>query len=315
MYKFVIGVRAPIKHSLTFAFVQGVAFYINLKVLLPFFFDKKRYITFGILNIILLVVGTFGTTLLEDGLSPSKPKTGHTILESYYTVEALLAHSVPVFIGVFIALIAHIYLQRLQQEQAEKERVSAEKNFLIQQINPHFLFNALNNIYSLSIENNPKVSDSILQLSKMLDYSLYGNNEEFVSLKDEIAYIENLIALFKLKDDEITNIVFDYKNVNTQSKIAPMLLLPFVENAFKHGNIEDIENGNINIELSSTNHKNIDFKCYNTYNINKKTDKIGGIGITNVKRRLELLYPNNYKLTIENNEHQFKVHLKIQHNA
>jgi LytS/YehU family sensor histidine kinase len=149
----------------------------------------------------------------------------------------------------------------------------------------------------------------------MLDYSLYGNNEEFVSLKDEIAYIENLIALFKLKDDEITNIVFDYKNTNTQSKIAPMLLLPFVENAFKHGNIEDIENGNIGIELSSTNHKNIDFKCYNTFSTNKKIDKIGGIGIVNVKRRLELLYPNNYMLTIENNEHQYKVHLKIQHNA
>ncbi|CAL2080657.1 membrane protein of unknown function [Tenacibaculum sp. 190524A02b] len=227
IYKFVVGVRSPIKHTFIFALAQGVAFYANLQLLLPKFFEKKSYIVFGVFNITLLAIGAFGSKFLEDGLSPLKSSIGHAILESYYTVEALMAHSVPVFVGIFTALLSYINTQRLQQEQAEKERVSAEKNFLIQQINPHFLFNALNNIYSLSIENNPKVSNSILQLSKMLDYSLYGNNEEFVSLKDEIAYIENFIALFKLKDDTITNIIFDYKNASTEIKIAPMLLLPF----------------------------------------------------------------------------------------
>ena len=109
-----------------------------------------------------------------------------------------------------------------EAEEREKERITAEKDFLVQQINPHFLFNTLNNIYSLSIDNNPKASEAILQLSKMLDYSLYGNKKDFTSIANEIQYINNFIGLFKLKDEEINNIFFTYK-VASNIKIAPMM--------------------------------------------------------------------------------------------
>jgi len=308
MYQFVIGVKSPIKHSFTFVIAQLIAFYINLNVLLPRFFDKKQFSWYGLLNILLIVIGAISATLIEDGLPYSKTN-GHTVFDSYYTIESHMAHSVPVFIGVFTAFVLYTYNQQLKREEREKERITAEKNFLVQQINPHFLFNTLNNIYSLTLDNNPKGSEAVMQLSKMLDYSLYGNRQEYVALKNEIQYIQNFIDLFKLKDDSLTNIHFESTNTNLNFLIAPMLLLPFVENAFKHGDIETDE-GIIKIEVKTRGNQ-LEFSCVNSFSEIKKVDKVGGIGISNVKRRLELLYSENHGLTIEKKNGIYTVILKI----
>ena len=302
MYKYAVEIDEPIAHTFSFAILQLLVFYINLSVLLPKFFDAKRFVVFGVINSVLIVVFSFGNTILEDGLPQNS-------VENYNTFEALLAHSVPVFIGIFTAFVLYTYNQQLEREEKEKERIIAEKNFLVQQINPHFLFNTLNNIYSLTLENNPKGSEAVMQLSKMLDYSLYGNQQEYVTLKNEIQYIDNFIDLFKLKDDSLTNINFNCTNINSGFLIAPMLLLPFVENAFKHGNIETNE-GNINVNIV-TKENTLEFSCENSFSEIKKVDKVGGIGINNVKRRLELLYPECHQLTIEKNNGLYKVLLKI----
>lgn len=307
LFSFIIEIENPLKHTAIFFSIQFAVFYINSKVLFPFFLDVKKYVFFILSNSVLIILAAFINTFLEEGLE-------EILSGSYDIFETLMAHSVPAFIGVFVALILHNYYQELKREEKEKKRILAEKNFLIQQINPHFLFNTLNNIYSLTIDNNPKGSEAILQLSKMLDYSLYGNKEEYVSLVSEIIYIINFIDLFKLKDDAINTISFDYEQLDEKSKIAPMLLLPFVENAFKHGNIEDTINGYVRIEVSS-NEKEINFSCISSFVEGKTVDKVGGIGIKNVTRRLMLLYPQRHSLKITSTNQEYIVSLKIKTNG
>ncbi len=307
-YEYLLTTKAAIIHTASFIFHQLIAFYINLYFLLPKLYQKHRYTFFIFYNSILVIGSSLLHTYIETFFSHNNEGSNHSI-----KLEPLLAHALPSLLAVFGAFILYAYSKRKQQEQKELEILKAEKKFLIQQINPHFLFNTLNNIYSLTLENNPKASEALLHLSKMLDYSLYGNKNEFVPLTNEVLYIKNFIALFKLKDDEIQNIIFNCENTSPSSTIAPLLLLPFVENAFKHGNIEDLKNGRINIRISSNNNE-IEFHCSNTYCKNKSVDGVGGIGITNVSRRLELLYPKQHTLTIFDENQIYNVVLKIYPN-
>ncbi len=153
-----------------------------------------------------------------------------------------------------------------------------------------------------------------MQLSKMLDYSLYVMKEGRVRLKDEIGYINNFIALFMLKDSTMTNIAFDYSGANPNQKIAPLLLIPFVENAFKHGDVVDVKNGFVKIKIQTENDYLL-FDCVNSYQKKQNVDKTGGIGIANVSRRLELLYPEQHWLKIEEGGNVFTVSLKIKANG
>ncbi|WP_159025712.1 sensor histidine kinase [Aquimarina sp. Aq78] len=217
----------------------------------------------------------------------------------------------PIILAIFISFLFYSFSEQKKREEKEILLTKAEKNFLVSQINPHFLFNILNNIYTLSLTNDNKSSKAIMQLSKMLDYSLYGSKKKTVSLKEEIHYILNLIELFKLKDDAIEAINFDYSKVNQSYMIAPMLLIPFVENTFKHGNIEDTKNGFIDI-LLTTEANNITFKVKNSYKPKKSVDASSGIGILNVKRRLELIYPNKHELEINKQKEFYNVNLIIR---
>ncbi len=220
----------------------------------------------------------------------------------------------PVLLAIFISFLFYNFSELKKREEKETLLAKAEKDFLISQINPHFLFNTLNNIYSLSVFNNAQSSSAIMQLSKMLDYSLYGSKKELVSLHEEIQHINNFIGLFKLKDDGIETITFDFVKANKTLKIAPMLLIPFVENAFKHGNVEDVKNGYIEIDLY-TKQEQVIFKIKNSYRPKKSVDESSGIGIINVKRRLELLYPNKHQLHIEQKENDYIINLSITTNT
>ena len=302
-------------HIASFVGTQIIAFYVNLYLLIPKLYQRHQYAFFGLSNFILIVVSSILNGIIEHALPGVHHSEESSIkgAEKVVDIEPLLAHSMPCLLAIFFAFLLFAYWQRKAQEEKELSIITAEKNFLIQQINPHFLFNTLNNIYSLTINNDPKGSQAILQLSKMLDYSLYGNKSETVSLQKEVQYIQNFIELFKLKDDQFDNISFAYTIVNTEDQIAPMLLLPFVENAFKHGNIEDTTFGKITIWLQS-NEKEIEFKCANTYLKDKKVDHVGGIGISNVKRRLQLLYPQQHQLAIDIKHDIYSVSLKLLKN-
>ncbi len=192
--------------------------------------------------------------------------------------------------------------------QAEKS--DTELKLLKSQINPHFLFNALNNIYSLTVTKSDHAPDLLLKLSSMLRYVLYEGNDNRVPLASEIKYIEDYITLQKLKDDEISNIEFTNEG-DIDYFIPPMLLIPFVENAFKHSKVEDLVNGWIKINLQVKDTKQLIFSVENSLPSELETDKTGGIGIDNVRRRLELLYGDNCTLEITDTNDSFHVHLNI----
>ncbi|WP_344927956.1 sensor histidine kinase [Aquimarina addita] len=216
------------------------------------------------------------------------------------------------FLAITFGMTMRITRDSFRRRQQEKE---AELKLLKAQLNPHFLFNTLNNLYGLSVVKSDKLPDLMLKLSDLLRYSLYDTKEVLVPLEKEIKYLENYISLEKIRLEEKTNIQFT-KSGNLSSKnIAPMLLIVFVENAFKH--LGTLKDGNSKVIISLQEIDNtIRFRCSNTIEKLEPKDEIlergkTGIGLQNAKKRLLLIYPDKHQLSIEENENHFTVQLIV----
>jgi two-component system, LytTR family, sensor kinase len=179
----------------------------------------------------------------------------------------------------------------------ENEKLSAELAFLKSQINPHFLFNTLNNIYSLAYQQSDKTPAAILKLSEIMRYMLYESNDDKVDLSKEIRYLENYIELQRLRFKNQTFVNLKICGDAGNQKLMPLVLISFVENAFKHG-VADDESHPINISISIEPFR-LKFTVDNKVN-NLNKDETGGIGLINVKRRLDLFYKDHYKLIVNN---------------
>jgi len=194
--------------------------------------------------------------------------------------------------------------------ELKSENLDTELKFLRSQINPHFLFNALNNIYSLALSNSAQTADYLVKLSDMLRYNIYESVSKRVRLSKEVDYIKNFISLQKLKDQEYDNVKVNLEDFDGDLLIEPMLLIPFVENSFKHSKIED-EQGWIHLSLS-TGSKSLNFEIGNSKPQSPhRKDTASGVGLENVRRRLRLLYPDRHLLEITDNEESFNVKLNI----
>jgi two-component system LytT family sensor kinase len=222
-----------------------------------------------------------------------------------------------IFIIVFGLSIAYFFLKEWARVekfriQLEAVQLDTEIKFLKSQVNPHFLFNTLNNLFSMAQKKgNEDLADGISKLSGMMRYMIYESNEENVPLKKEIEYLENCIVLNRLRyaDNEV-KVVFNYPEQTEGILVAPMLFIPFVENAFKHG-VAIGRSSEIDISISVAN-KQLIFSCENTiYNVKKMDDEKSGIGLENVKRRLALLYPGKYGLFIKIDDNKYIVDLGI----
>lgn len=239
---------------------------------------------------------------------PPLSKSMPFILMSVYVVVTL-ASAFKLLQNSYITLKKHKTLENkfLQTQLVLKEE---ELKFLKMQIHPHFLFNTLNTLYGFALKKADETPEMILKLSNLLDYILYQINKPFVSLKDEIAHIEDYISLEKMRFHNSLKIDLNTNNAEDSLKIAPMLLMPFVENSFKHGTIVD---GFLKIYINIISTPNdIEFDISNTHKSQKQITE--GIGLKNIKKRLEMLYPNRYNLQIDNSNDSFKVVLKLQTN-
>jgi LytS/YehU family sensor histidine kinase len=192
---------------------------------------------------------------------------------------------------------------------AEAEKASAELSFLKAQINPHFLFNTLNNIYSLAVTNSSNTAESIMKLSNIMRYVTDDVTEDFVSLQSEVACIEDYIDLQRLRLGGKTKIYFNITGSIAQQKIAPLLIMTFVENVFKYGVSKQHESA-IDISLRVAD-DTIIFMCVNPVFERKENIERTGIGIANTKKRLEQLYPGRHILNINNHNNQFRVVLTL----
>ncbi len=216
---------------------------------------------------------------------------------------------------IFIS-IKHLYgyeIKRRKDLELIKEKSESELKVLKAQLNPHFLFNTLNNIYSLSIENSPKTPESIAKLSEMLDHVLYRSEGSIVPLSGEIDLIKNYIELEQLRYDERLKLELLIK-VDQEFRIPPLILLSLVENAFKHGAAKDSGSPEINIEISNTNSQ-LTFEISNTVTGELPDDIVESIGLSNIRKQLDLIYGEAYNFNISTEANKFIVLLNINNAA
>lgn len=289
----------------------------------PRFLFTKKHLQFVIISSIALGIFIVIPSILlppnQELPMPRMPDMGNLNRPLPVPPSRQLTQILLLLIAYILATVVEfiVYTKKKEEEIiiSKNENLETELKLLKSQINPHFLFNALNNIYALSAIDTAKTQQSISYLSTMLRYVLYECERPFVLLSKEVEYIENYIKLFTLKSSKKYSIKVTFDPVDNNIQIAPMLLIPFVENAIKHSNIEQPKDTFINIHLSAE-EKNINFKVENSIaNKNILKDDVGGIGLDNVKKRLEILYPNKHTLSISKTNGIFKVELNLQKNV
>jgi len=289
-------------------------FYINYIFLIPEFVKKhKKYWLFVISFISLLAAASLIKTVIAV-LNPEELlKYKMDGNEREFSVNAFAINSV--FSGGFflvssciISFIVDWFSSQSIQRNLESERREMELQFLKSQLNPHFLFNSLNNIYSLAYQKSDKTADAIMKLSEIMRYMIYESNTPTVALSKEVDYLKNYIDLQKIrfKDGAFVEIVLNGE-IDDQ-KIVPLMLISFVENAFKHGVVNDPAEP-VKIEIIA-NQKILHFSVINKKN-NQNKDAQGGVGLVNVERRLQLIYPDRYKLNVVNSATHYTCELMI----
>ncbi len=216
-------------------------------------------------------------------------------------------------IGTSYRLISDRMKEDEQVKEQENERLKSELSFLRSQISPHFMFNVLNSVVSLSRRKPEMVEPVVVKLSELMRYMIYETNDSIVPISKELVYLESYIDLQKIRFGDDIKINFAHELGPKSSHIEPMLLIPFVENAFNHG-VGFIENPTIDIELKDSSSE-LYFRVANKKGtvMNETKDESSGIGLANVKRRLELLYPTNHQLQVNDSGSDFIITLTIQH--
>ncbi len=291
--------------------------YVFIYHLIPDYLLPKRYFKFGlytgytfIASAIFIIVSAFYGFVIALELEwndrfPISKSIFYIMITIYLVVVIASAFS----------LLKNNYSSAAKNEELKNRILEAqlklkeqELQYLKMQIHPHFLFNTLNTIYGLSLAKNEQTPEMILQLSELLDYILYQTKKPLVKLQDEINHIKNYIDLEKKRFHDNLKISMEIDPVPDSLEIAPMLLLPLVENSFKHGKDEQ---GNLVIDLRlKLNDSMLIFEISNSKEANKANAESQGIGLQNIKRRLELIYPD-FELDTQNNPKHFRAYLKI----
>ncbi len=286
----------------SFMIPQMILFYLNMIILLPRYHeqDKKGAYWISLFLITATLVTSFGfLDMYLDHIHPLEVRHFEERTASFVFLGRFMSFVPPVIIGALIR--KSIQLQQKTQESLELQNkmLAAETNALKAQINPHFLFNTLNNIYSLSQFNNKKTGEAILQLSDILRYVTYEGDQKYVALSSEVDHIRSFIKLQLLRDEDDSNISIEIDVDDNSLKISPLLLIPFIENSFKHSNHHDKKNGWIKISIQNKDSQLIMKVANSTSNeVSTPKDNVGGVGMENVKRRLSLLYPNHHDLVL-----------------
>ncbi len=283
--------------------------YINLLVLIPKLLRKKYYIFYAFWLLITMAVSSLLILSLFFVLQHfNRPH----LFSTYFFTTGF-------YVGITsLAKFVHEWIEMqdiaLRYHKVERQKLEAELNTLKAQINPHFLFNSLNNIYSLALSNSSKTPQMILKLSDLMRHVLYESRENYISLKKEISFIENFIELQRIRLPEDTDLRFELHGDPGNQRIIPLIFEPFVDNAFKHGcksiNPDSFIHISINIDQEW-----LRFTCENSFEPTEPPtkDKAHGIGLENAKKRLAFLYKEeDYHLEIRSKEPIFSVALNLK---
>ena len=284
---------------------------VNLYLLIPRYLTTESYLKFGLLFLVNLLVFSWINPLVFDLIV-------NTFLSDYYFISYHNQLEVFFIFFVFFVLTSllkmgedWVYLNKTENERLlkEKEQVQQQLYYLKGQINPHFLFNSLNVLYSLAIHKKEEIETAILQLSDILRYVIYETSANQVPIQKEIELINSFISFEKNRQIKNANINFDYR-VSGNFEIYPMLLLPLVENSFKHGLKSSVQNPFVTISLVENN-RILNFNITNNFKpISNKENS--GIGLENVQKSLSLMYPDKHTFAISKTKDVFQISLEIR---
>ncbi|MBD8083635.1 sensor histidine kinase [Chryseobacterium caseinilyticum] len=298
--------------DITFFVASFACFYVNYFLVVPTFFhaDKIYRSVFAFFISVSCFVGIRYS--IEQWLFPAIFNIRNYPADTnifYYFFDNVFYSSTTIFISTAFWFFKYFINAEKEKSELTEAKKTAELQALKTQINPHFIFNSLNNIYALVYQNSEKALPAIEQLGQLLRYTTKDIENDFITLDREIGYLDSLIELEKLRIKNPELLSVEKKLNDPELKISPMILVPFVENAFKHG---DFRNKGFEMKISDEN-KILHFYLFN-FKSEKIKDEISGIGIENVKKRLEILYPKKYELKITETDIDFIVDLKIDLN-
>lgn len=290
----------------------ALVIYINLFFLIPKFAQPRRWIAYVIFLVIDIAVYVFGKNAHDvylNGYVIGDPEKRWFFYNTFYNLSIAFFYMA---FAVALQLSREWYEQREHIRKIEIEKLNTELDYLKAQINPHFLFNSINTIYFQIDKQNSKARETLSSFSEMLRYQLYECNGHEVDIEKEISYLKNYVDLQRHRKDDNYNINFEYQDVNG-FRIAPLMLIPFVENAFKH--VSHFPSGNeIDIRLHRENSfftMSVRNTCDNAVATSSTSS---GIGLKNASRRLQLLYPSRHELRIKKGEGFFEVNLELKLN-
>ncbi|MDX2444504.1 MAG: histidine kinase [Bacteroidales bacterium] len=314
------GEISTLDYIYTFLFHIGlfVAVYLNYLILIPYFLKREKYILYGVLIVACILLSAEITSLVFSHMSD-------LIFPGYYIVIGLSFSDIVAFQIVYIVLTSLLELSsawfKLAESEKklmkiEQEKISMELKALKSQLNPHFLFNSLNNLYSLSLKKSDKAPDMILRLSSLMRYILYESSQDYVPLQNEIDCVIDYLEIQNLRiEDSEPGIHFDLRGEVGEKQIAPLIFLPLVENAFKHGMKGSVDTRFIYISMDMDDtHLIFNIKNNKGTAVKVKSEIEGGIGLENIRKRLNLIYPNRHIMNVGDSKLKFEVELKIQLN-
>ncbi|MBK8278990.1 MAG: sensor histidine kinase [Saprospiraceae bacterium] len=291
--------------------LYGVLIYINLNYLIPKYLNTNKLTIYFAGLLILALVATPLGTLVQYLLLVQYPQ-----LQSHIQVQQgplFLISMVFLIFSTSGKIIVDWFKQQQTMRDLETQNMQSELKFLKAQINPHFLFNTLNSLYALTIKKSDQAPEIVIKLSEMMRYMLYECNERRVSLEKEVNYIQNYLDLEALRQSNLVDIDFKVNGKVDHLKIAPLVFIPFLENSFKHGVNHQLSDAYVYVTLNVSANK-IDFIIENSKSSGLPVilpKPQGGIGLINVRRRLELIYPGEHSIDIDDQHQAYTVHLSL----
>lgn len=306
-----------------FCLLFTAIYFLHTKILFPLLYARKKHgLYFGILILLLVIIALAKPfdyfisqpspscpTLPPKRSIPPEPPPQKGSPVPLLDIVSIFLFSLAVIIGIATETNKQLRLTMQRALQAETEKANAELAFLKAQMSPHFLFNTLNNVYTLAFTQDSNTAPAILKLSNMMRYLTEDARNDEVPLEMEIGCMTDYIELQKLRLTEKTQVDYQLKGNFANKKVAPLILMAFVENVFKYG-VSNHKNSKLVIKLLVEHHL-INLYCENTVNHDKKNEKRTGIGMENTKKRLQYTYPGRHILEVENNQKTFKINLTI----
>ncbi len=301
-------------YTLSFVVRNGVLLsivYLNFLVLIPRLFRKRRAALYFIAIFFLAVVGVVANLSMD---SVMMPRLGFPEQD----LNAQMVEALFYFFNMCSYLLTSFLLFSLREKQLQKEhldelqndKLTTEIKYLRAQINPHFLFNTLNNLYGLTLQQSPHTGEVILKLSRMMDYMLHESGDVKVYLRDDLENIQNYVDIERIRQGNQAQIVFEIEGSVGEQKIVPLLLLPLIENAFKHGVNTIIQGAYMRARVEIAGNQ-LEIQVRNNFRSPELTEGRVGIGLRNLERRLHLFYPEKFKMSVRSEAGEYEVNLKL----